>query len=83
MAFVSLAVFDHCFKNFALCADFMLSDRVFLRKVPLNDTELCPYVDVLIFYTWSRFFILRSYLISFVAKNSDKTEGLMSLDLVC
>ena len=57
----------------------MLSDNVFQSILPLNDRELCPYEDVLTFATWSRFFILGSYVISFVAKNSDKIEGLMKL----
>ena len=58
----------------------MLSDKVFQSILPLNDRELCPYEDVLTFGTWSRFFILRSYVISFVVKNSDKIEGLTKLE---
>ena len=55
----------------------MLSDKVFQSILPLNDMELIPYVDVLTFGNWRRFFILRSYFLSLVAKNSDKTAGLM------
>ena len=58
--------------GFVFCAAFMLSDKVFQSILPLNDRELRPYENVLNFGTWSRFFILRSYVISFVVKNSIK-----------
>jgi hypothetical protein len=56
----------------------MLSDKVFQSILPLNDSEICPYDDVLIFGSWRRFLILRIYLTSLVMKNSDKIEGLMA-----
>ena len=45
-SFFSFPVFDKYFKAFVFYADFMLSDKVFQRILPLNDKELCTYVDV-------------------------------------
>lgn len=69
--------------NFLLFfADFMLSDSIkdiaFHSILPLHDSELSPYEVVLTFGSWRRVFVLRSYLISLVIKNSDTMEGLMA-----
>ena len=53
----------------------MLSDRVLQSILPLNDREFCPYEDAFTFDIWRRFFLLKSYFIPLVVKNSVKTAG--------
>ena len=53
----------------------MQFNREFQSILPLNNRELCPYKDVFTFGIWRRFFILKSWLISSVVKNSVKTAG--------
>ena len=65
-------------KFLLFCADFMLSAKVFQSILPLNDSEICPYDNVLTFGSWRRLFIHKLYLTSLVVKNSYKMEGLMA-----
>ena len=47
----------------------MLSGKVFQRTLPLNVRELSPYVEILTFGTWSRFFRIHSFKSDYILRS--------------